>query len=117
MGADDDQTRGGLPEHLGEAHHRDGARADDVGQHLSRSNGGQLVNIADKSSAALSGVAFNRACISMTSTIDASSSTRRSQSRGWSALRLNPPPLGSTSRSRWIVLASTPVASVMRLAA
>jgi hypothetical protein len=34
-----------------------------------------------------------------------------------SALRLNPPLLGSTSRSRWIVFASTPVASVRRFAA
>jgi hypothetical protein len=32
-------------------------------------------------------------------------------------LRLNPPLLGSTSRSGWIVFASTPVASVMRFAA
>src|SRR5277367_86703 len=69
------------------------------------------------SSAELSGVAFIRACINMTSTIEVSSTTSRSQSSGLSALRLNPPPLGSTSRSRWIVLASTPVASVIRLAA
>src|SRR5208282_1112643 len=54
-------------------------------------------------SAALSGVAFMSACISMTSTIEASSTTSRSQSRGLSALRLNPPLLGSTSKSRWIV--------------
>ena len=67
------------------------------------------------SSAASSGVAFISACISMTSTMEASSTTSRSQSSGLSALRVNPPPLGSTSRSRWIVLASTPVASVMRL--
>ena len=33
------------------------------------------------------------------------------------SLRLKPPPLGSTSSSRWIVLASNPVASVIRLAA
>jgi hypothetical protein len=69
------------------------------------------------SSAASSGIAFTSACISMTSTIDASSTTSRSQSRGLSALRLKPPPLESTSRSRWIVFASTLVASVMRLAA
>src|SRR5271157_4545123 len=69
------------------------------------------------SSAALSGVAFMSACINMTSTMEASSITSRSQSTGLSALRLKPPPMGSTSRSRWIVLASTPVASVMRLAA
>ena len=49
---------GGLPKHLGEAHHGHSARADDVGQHLSRSDGGQLVDIlvAINNSAALSGV-------------------------------------------------------------
>ena len=56
-------------------------------------------------------------CISMTSTIEASSTTSRSQSSGLSSPRLKSPPLGSTSSSRWIVLASKPVASVMRLAA
>ena len=56
-------------------------------------------------------------CISMTSTMEASSITNRSQSSGLSSPRLKPPPLGSTSSSRWIVLASKPVASVMRLAA
>src|SRR5437016_4842702 len=67
--------------------------------------------------AALSGTAFTRACISMTSTMDVSSTTNRSQSSGLSSPRLKPPPFGSTSRSRWMVLASKPVASVMRLAA
>ena len=47
MGVDDDPARGGLPEHLGQAHHGHSARADDVGQHLPRSDGGQLVDIAD----------------------------------------------------------------------
>ena len=46
------------------------------------------------SNAASSGVAFNSACINMTSTIDASSTTSRSQSRELSALRLNPPLFG-----------------------
>src|SRR5262245_187362 len=67
--------------------------------------------------AALSGTAFKSACISMTSTMEASSTTSRSQSSGLSSPRLKPPPLGSTSSSRWMVLASNPVASVMRLAA
>ena len=53
----------------------------------------------------------------MTSTMEASSTTSRSQSSGLSSPRLKPPPLGSTSSSRWMVLASRPVASVMRLAA
>src|SRR5262245_42428687 len=68
-------------------------------------------------SAALSGTAFMSACISMTSTMEVSSTTNRSQSSGLTSLRLKPPPLGSTSSSRWMVLASKPVASVMRLAA
>ena len=68
-------------------------------------------------SAAWSGTAFSSACMSRTSTIDASSKTRRSQSRQLPSLRLKPPVLGSTSRSRWMVLASIPVASVIRLAA
>ena len=67
--------------------------------------------------AASSGTAFISACISMTSTMEASSTTSRSQSSGLSLSRLKPPPLGSTSSSRWMVLASNPVASVMRLAA
>ena len=65
----------------------------------------------------MSGTAFISACISMTSTMEASSTTNRSQSSGLSSPRLKPPPLGSTSSSRWMVLASKPVASVMRLAA
>ena len=49
--------------------------------------------------------------------MEVSSTTSRSQSSGFSSPRLKPPPLGSTSSSRWMVLASSPVASVMRLAA
>ena len=47
MGVDDDSARGGLPEHLGQSHYGHSARADDVGQHLPRSDGWQLVDIAD----------------------------------------------------------------------
>jgi hypothetical protein len=36
-----------LPEHLGEASDRDGAGGDDVGQDLTRSDGGKLVDVAD----------------------------------------------------------------------
>src|SRR5256886_5702928 len=67
--------------------------------------------------AVLSGTARKSACISMTSTIEVSSTTSRSQSSGLSSPRLKPPPLGSTSSNRWMVLASKPVASVRRLAA
>ena len=47
MGVDDDPARRGLPEHLGEAHRGYSPRADDVGQYLPRSDGRQLVDIAD----------------------------------------------------------------------
>ena len=47
MGVDDNPARGGLPEHLGEAHHRYSARADDVGQHLPGSDGRQLIDISN----------------------------------------------------------------------
>src|SRR5208337_1352951 len=47
MGVDNDSARGGLPEHLGQSHYGHSARADDVGQHLPRSDGWQLVDIAD----------------------------------------------------------------------
>ena len=53
----------------------------------------------------------------MTSTIDVSSTASRPQWSGLCASRLNPPFLGSTSSSRWIVFASNPVASLIRLAA
>src|SRR6516165_1107059 len=69
------------------------------------------------SNAAWSGTALISACISGTSTMEVSSTTNRSQSSRLSMFRLNPPPFGSTSSSRWMVLASNPVASVMRLAA
>ena len=44
--------------------------------------------------------AFTSACINMISTIEVSSITSRSHSSGLSALRLKPPPFGSTSSSR-----------------
>ena len=69
------------------------------------------------SRAALSGIALTSAFISRTSTIEVSSTTSRSQSSGFASSRRKPPPFGSTSRRRWIVLASKPVASFMRLAA
>ena len=69
------------------------------------------------SSAAASGVAFISACISMHVDHRGLVDDQQVAVEGLSSLRLNPPPLGSTSSSRWIVFASMPVASVMRLAA
>ena len=117
MSAGDDAALGGLPEHLGEAHNRHGAGRDDVGQHLAGPDRRKLVMSPTIKRAARSGTAFMSDCISMTSTMEVSSITNRSPSSGLSSPRLKPPPLGSTSSSRWIVLASKPVASVMRLAA
>jgi hypothetical protein len=79
---------------------------DDVGQHLPRSDGGQLVDIDDDQQRRIIWRRLPSARINMTSIINASSTTSRSQSRELSALRLNPPLLGSTSGSRWIVLPS-----------
>ena len=44
---DDDPALRRLAEHLGQPHHRHGARADDVGQHLPRPDARQLIHIAD----------------------------------------------------------------------
>ena len=47
VGVDDDPAHRRLAEHLGQAHHRDRPRGDDVGQHLARSHRGKLVDVAD----------------------------------------------------------------------
>src|SRR5271155_1402162 len=47
MGIDDDPARGGLPEDLRQAHHRDGTRSDDVGQDLPGSDRGQLIDVSN----------------------------------------------------------------------
>ena len=47
VGAGDDPALRGLPEHLGQPHHRHRAGGDDVGQHLARPDRGQLVDVAD----------------------------------------------------------------------
>jgi hypothetical protein len=63
------------------------------------------------------GSARRTARINGTSTIDVSSTTSRSQSRGSSSLRRKLPVLGSVSSRRWMVFASRPVLSDRRLAA
>ena len=67
--------------------------------------------------AAWSGTAFRSACMRETSTIELSSTTRRSHSSGDSSFRLKPNDFGSISSKRWMVFASMPVASFIRLAA
>ena len=60
------------------------------------------------SSAAPSGTARSSERINGTSTMLASSTTRRSQSSGCSSVRRNSPVRGSVSNSRWMVFASSP---------
>src|SRR6516164_5098944 len=55
--------------------------------------------------------------MSGTSTIEVSSTTSSSQSSGSSSVRRKAPVLGSVSRRRWIVFASSRVLSERRLAA
>jgi hypothetical protein len=43
----DDSACGGLPEHLGQAHHRDGSAGDHVSQDLAGADRRQLIDIAD----------------------------------------------------------------------
>ena len=63
------------------------------------------------------GTARSRECISGTSTIEVSSTTRSPQASGLDSLRVKRPVPGSISSRRWIVFASKPVVSVSRFAA
>ena len=47
VGIDDDPALGSLAEHLGQAHDRDGARLNDVREHLAGPNRGKLIDVAD----------------------------------------------------------------------
>jgi hypothetical protein len=48
VGVDNDPARSGLPKHFGQTSDWYAAGADDVGQDLPRSNGRQLIHIADE---------------------------------------------------------------------
>ena len=85
---------GGLPEHLGQAHHRHSAGRDDVGQHLAGADRGQLVDVADEQQRGVVRHRLQSACISITSTIEVSSTTSRSQSSGLSLAALEAAALG-----------------------
>ena len=63
------------------------------------------------------GTARTSECISGTSTIEVSSTTRRPQASVLDSLRVNRPVPGSISSRRWMVFASKPVVSVSRFAA
>ena len=63
------------------------------------------------------GTAASNARMSMTSTIEASSTTSRSQSSGLFASRLKPPLAGSTSSSRWVIAITSATFDVVEQAA
>ena len=63
------------------------------------------------------GTARTRECISGTSTIDVSSTTKSPQASVFDSFLLNRPVPGSISSRRWIVFASKPVVSVSLFAA
>jgi hypothetical protein len=48
MSIPDDAARRCLPEYLRQTHHRHGARVDNIGQYLTRSDRRQLVDIPDQ---------------------------------------------------------------------
>jgi hypothetical protein len=48
VGIGDDPALGGLPEHLGQPHHGHHVGTDDVGQYLSGTDRGKLVDVADQ---------------------------------------------------------------------
>ncbi len=79
--------------------------------------GGSWSTSPTSSRPASAGSDSTRASISGMSTIEVSSTTRRSQSMRFSRPREKAPNSGSISSRRWIVFASMPVCSVMRLAA
>ena len=92
---DDDPALGRLAEHLGQPHHRHGARADDVGQHLARARP-RAAGRRRRPAAAppRSGSARSSARISGTSTIEVSSTTSRSHSSGFVLVALEAAGLG-----------------------
>src|SRR6266568_4143158 len=63
------------------------------------------------------GTARTSECMSGTSTMEVSSTTRSPQARVFYSFLLNRPVAGSISSRRWIVFASKPVVSVSRFAA
>ena len=77
----DDPAGGRLAEDLGQPHHRHRAGADQVGQHLARPDRGQLIDVAHhQQGGRRRGAPAVSACISGTSTMEASSMTSRSHS-------------------------------------
>ena len=70
-----------------------------------------------RSRCAFAGTACRRAEASRASSMEASSTTRKSVASGWDSLLVKPPPAGSYFSSRWIVEAKPPVVSARRCAA
>jgi hypothetical protein len=74
VSVDDDPAFGRLAKYLGQTHDRDGARPDDVREHLARANGGQLIDVGRPGA----GTVSSSACISRLSTMEVSSTTKKS---------------------------------------
>ena len=107
-GAGDDATLGGLPEHFGEVHHRHGGGRDDVGQHLAGTDRRKLVDVADDQE---SGPV--RYCLHERlhqHDVDHAGFVNHQQITVERVVvaAFKAPTFGSTSSSRWIVLASKP---------
>ena len=83
VGVGDDPAVGRLPEDLGQAHHRHDSALDQVPQHHARPHRRQLVNVAHQQQAGLGRQGAEQVAMSGTSTIEVSSTTSRSQSKGW----------------------------------
>ena len=98
----------GLPEHLGQAHDGNRARADDVGQDLPGSDGGELVDVADDEQRRVVRRRLHQRLHQHNVDHRGLVDHEQVAIEGIFDLRLNPPLLGSTSRSRWMVFASSP---------
>ena len=108
---------GRLAEHLGQPDHRHGARGDDVGQHLARPDRRQLVDVADQDQGRPSRHRLEQRVHQRH--VDHRDLVHHQQVAVERVLlvALEAASAGSASSSRCRVLASSPVASLIRLAA
>ena len=116
MGVGDHPTLLGLAEHLGEPDPGQPLGGQQIPQHLPGADAGELVDVADQQQMRPGGTALTSLLASNTSSMDASSTTTRSASRGWSRSKAASPP-GRSCSSRCRVAASSPASSDRRLAA
>ena len=106
----------GLAEHLGQPHPGQALGGEQVAQDLPGADAGELVDVADQQQVRPGGIALTSLLANSTSSIEVSSTTTRSASRGWSRSKAASPP-GRSCSSRCRVAASSPASSDRRLAA